>query len=258
MNKEFKKILQTIKQAGRLALDYQSKLKIHKKSDGIDFSTQADSEIEQLLYDSLKQLFPKDGFWGEESEELREESYYIWYVDPIDGTKFFAADIPLWSVSVARVKKGEKVPVFSAIYSPKDGNLFYAMKSEGAWKNDKKLEINNSSEISKLTVAFDFVPTDNKVLNSEIYGKLSKLLQTFYRVRLFGCGSLSTVWTATGFFGCFIKYLQGTKQYNDVVAGLLIAQEAGLNVDYQTLDNGLERIIICHKDVLEKVQNIID
>lgn len=254
---KYQTILKEIKIAGKKALSSQSSLTISKKSDGVDVVTQLDSEIEIYLHNVISNLFPEDGFWGEENEELRSDSEYTWYVDPIDGTKFYAADIPLWSVSIARVKKGDKIPVFSAIYIPQQDHLFHAVNGEGAFKNNQKLSVKTNTDLSKLTLAFDFVPTRDSNLNSSIYSKLSVLLQSFYRVRLFGCGSLSTVWTATGFFGCFIKYLEGTKQYNDIVAGLLISQEAGLHVDYQKLDNQLDRIVICQKEILEKVLEIV-
>lgn len=257
MDPKYKEILNIIKEAGNLALDSQTKLEITKKSDGVDLVTQIDGKIEEILFRKIKELFPDDGFWGEENEELRSEAEYIWYVDPIDGTKFYAADIPLWSVSIARVKRKQKIPEFSAIYAPKEQDLFYAFRREGAFKNNKKIELQDIKDLNKLTLAFDFVPTENENLNLEIYLKLTKLLQNLYRVRLFGCGSLSTAWTATGFFGAFIKYLEGTKQYNDVVAGLLIAQESGLKVDFQTLENKLDRIIICHPENFEKLLEII-
>ncbi len=258
MNQNYKKILQVIEKAGLIAEELQGDLEIHQKSDGIDISTQVDHKIEEMLYKAIKKLFPEDGFWGEEKEELREESEYIWYVDPIDGTKFFAAEIPLWSISIARVKKGEKIAVFSAIYVPKEGNLYYAAKGKGAYLNSTKIESKHHKSLDKITLAFDFSPTEDKKLNNSVYNKLPSLLNSFYRVRIFGCGTLSTVWTSTGFFGCFIKYLQGTKQFNDVAAGLLIAQESGLNVDFKTLKNGLDRIIICNKKLLPKVLEVIN
>jgi len=257
MNQNYKKILEVVEKAGLIALELQGDLQIRHKSDGIDISTQADHKIEEMLYKAVKKLFPEDGFWGEENEELREESEYIWYVDPIDGTKYFAAQIPLWSVSIARVKKGEKVPEFSAIYIPKEENLYYALKEQGAFLNNVKFKTKKHKSLDKITLAFDFSPSPVKSQNKFVYQKLPNIFNSFYRTRIFACGTLSTIWTSTGFFGCFIKYLQGTKQFNDVVAGLLIAQESGLNVDFQTLKNGLDRIIICDKELLSKVIEVI-
>lgn len=258
MKKQYLEILKEIEKAGKLALKLQKDLQITKKGDGIDVVTQADKEIEQRIYKKISKIFPDDGFWGEEDENLRKDSEYIWYVDPIDGTKYFAANIPLWSISVARVKKGEKIPQFSAIYIPKEDSLFYAEMGKGVYLNSKKLSSSKSSEINKTTLAFDFSPSKDGGLNTFVYNKFPKLLDNFYRVRFLGVGTLNTVWTTTGFFGVFIKYLQGTKQYNDVVAGLLIAQESGLKVDYQKLKNGLERIIICNKENLEEIQKILE
>ena len=194
---------------------------------------------------------------GRRKQELRKEKEYTWYVDPIDGTKYFAADIPLWSISIARVKKGEKIPEFAAIGIPKEKKIIYAVKGEGTYLNSTQITNTSKKSLSKLTLAFDFSPSKDKTLNTFVYKKLPKVLESFYRVRVFGCGTLSAAWTATGFFGVFIKYLQGTKQFNDVVAGLLIAQEAGLHVEVETLKNGLDRIIICHKSLIGEVKQIL-
>lgn len=257
MNQNYKEILNVVKKAGQLALDLEARLDIKKKHDGVDVVTQVDNQIEQMLFDVVKSNFPEDGFWGEENEELRNDQEYTWYVDPIDGTKYYAAGIPLWSISVARVKRGEKIPVFSTIYIAKEKNLFYALKGEGAYLNNIKLENKTANPIEKTILAFDFSPSENKGVNNFVYEKFPILLKNFYRVRFFGVGTLNVAWTVTAFFGCFIKYLQGSKQFNDVVAGLLIAKEAGLKVDFETLENGLDRIIICPDENYQKVLEII-
>ncbi|MFS8130583.1 MAG: inositol monophosphatase family protein [Candidatus Dojkabacteria bacterium] len=257
MNQNYKKILKIIKKAGQLALDLETHLDIKKKQDGIDIATQADHQIEEMLYKEIKNFFPEEGFWGEENEELRNDQDYTWFVDPIDGTKYYAAGIPLWSISVARVKKGEKIPEFSAIYIPKENNLFFAEKGKGAFLNEVLIKNLGKNQLNKVTLALDFSPSPDDSLNNFVYSRLPKIFNSFYRVRFLGCGTLNTVWTSTGFFGCCIKYFQGTKQFNDVVAGLLIAQETGLNVDFQTLENGLDRIVICNKKLLPKVLEVI-
>ena len=265
MNQNYKEILKVIKKAGQHALDLEKDLVVKKKGDGVDVVTQADHKIEQMLFETISKYFSGDGFWGEENEKLRNDQEYTWYIDPIDGTKYYAAGIPLWSVSVARVKRGEKIPEFSSIYIPKENNLFYAIKGEGAYLNDNKLvnkrslllRNNQIQAIEKTTLAFDFSPSEDEEVNKFIYDKFPDLLKNFYRVRFLGVGTLNIAWTVTGFFGCFIKYLQGTKQFNDVVAGLLIAQEAGLKVDHQSLDNSLDRIVICNSESFEKVLKII-
>lgn len=56
-------------------------------------------------------------------------------MDPIDGTKEFAAGIPQFAVSVALVEGG--VPVVGAVYNPLSGGLFTAVRGEGAKLNGR-------------------------------------------------------------------------------------------------------------------------
>ncbi len=47
--------------------------------------TQADVECEEAISAMILGKFPEHGFFGEETGRTREESDYLWLVDPIDG-----------------------------------------------------------------------------------------------------------------------------------------------------------------------------
>ena len=64
-----------------------------------DFLTEVDGETEALIAERLLQVFPADGFIGEESKARPAgEGGAAWVVDPIDGTANFARGVPHFCV----------------------------------------------------------------------------------------------------------------------------------------------------------------
>ncbi len=115
-------------EAGRCALRHYETPRRQVKNDGT-LVTQADQEIEALLARYLDR--PEEGFYllGEETEGSRSESYLAaalketaYVVDPIDGTACYAHHVPIWGISLGRMRKG--VLDEGAVYMPVTGELF--------------------------------------------------------------------------------------------------------------------------------------
>ena len=69
-----------------------------------DYLTEVDGETEAFIAERLLQVFPNDGFIGEESKARPAgEGGATWVVDPIDGTANFARGVPHFCVSIACV-----------------------------------------------------------------------------------------------------------------------------------------------------------
>src|ERR1700742_4893733 len=82
-----------------------------------DYLTEVDGETEALIAERLLQVFPTDGFIGEESKPRPAgEGGAAWVVDPIDGTANFARGVQHFCVSIACVAD-DKVDV-GVIYDP--------------------------------------------------------------------------------------------------------------------------------------------
>ena len=95
-----------------------------------DYLTEVDGETEAFIAERLLQVFPSDGFLGEESKGRRAgEGGASWVVDPIDGTANFARGVPHFCVSVASVAQG-RVEV-GVIYDPMRDELFSGRRGGG-------------------------------------------------------------------------------------------------------------------------------
>jgi myo-inositol-1(or 4)-monophosphatase len=72
-----------------------------------DFLTEVDGETETFIAERLLEIFPSDGFIGEESKARpAREGGAAWVVDPIDGTANFARGVPHFCVSIGVKYRG--------------------------------------------------------------------------------------------------------------------------------------------------------
>lgn len=133
--------------AGRALKYFGKKPHINIKSDNSPV-TIADKETEKAIKNHILKSFPKANFVGEESGgDLYKDEY--WIIDPIDGTKNFIRELPLWGILIAHCKNGAITLGVSNI--PLLNELIYAEKGKGAFLNDKKIKV---SSVSSLKNAF--------------------------------------------------------------------------------------------------------
>jgi myo-inositol-1(or 4)-monophosphatase len=81
--------------------------------------TIADRGAELAIRAVLTGLFPEHGLLGEEFPAVRDESRYVWVIDPIDGTRAFITGRPSFCTLLALLEDG--VPIFGAIDQPVTG-----------------------------------------------------------------------------------------------------------------------------------------
>jgi histidinol-phosphatase len=135
--------------AARAAADvvrhyYQSNLAITIKADKSPV-TEADVETEKTIRAILAAKFPDHGFYGEETGSSRLDAEYVWIVDPIDGTKAFVREYPMFSTQIALMHHGRLIVGVSS--APAYGELAYGEIGVGAWLNDAPIRVSEVSTI---------------------------------------------------------------------------------------------------------------
>jgi myo-inositol-1(or 4)-monophosphatase len=90
-------------------------LVVETKSDATPV-TLADRGAEELMRKLIKAKFPAHGVIGEELGSDRPDAEFVWVLDPIDGTKSFAAACPLFGTLIALLHRGQ--PVLGVIHQP--------------------------------------------------------------------------------------------------------------------------------------------
>ena len=141
--------LATALEAARAAADvvrryYQSNLAVTIKADKTPV-TEADVETEKVIRSILAARFPDHGFFGEETGQSALDAEYLWLVDPIDGTKAFVREYPMFSTQIALMHRGRLVVGVSS--APAYGELAYGEIGTGAWLGDTPIRV---SEVQTL------------------------------------------------------------------------------------------------------------
>ena len=141
--------LETALDAARAAADvvrhyYQSNLAITIKADKSPV-TVADVETERTIRAIVSDRYPHHGFYGEETEASGLDSEYVWIVDPIDGTKAFVREYPMFSTQIALMHRGRLVVGVSS--APAYGELAWGEIGVGAWLNDRPIRVSTIERI---------------------------------------------------------------------------------------------------------------
>lgn len=128
-------LLETLREAGALALTMQAKGYGHKKKSDGTFVTDVDLAVDDLLKARITTSRPDDGWLSEETPDTpaRLGKSRLWIADPIDGTRGFLQGSGPWGIGMALAVDGEAW--LSAIFQPADGLLFHAVKGGGAFLN---------------------------------------------------------------------------------------------------------------------------
>ena len=180
--------------------------------------TKADTEINHYLIEQVKEKYPTHSVDGEEEKYL--EGKYTWICDPVDGTAMYARGIPVSVFSLALAYEGN--PILGVIYDPFTDNIYTAIKGKGAYKNNKRIEVNkNNLQDNRCFANFDVWPT----AEYNIFDVVKELGEKVWFVDL-GSVIRASLCVASGEF-CFTIF-PGTKNKNcDIAAVKVIVEEAG-------------------------------
>jgi len=115
---------------------------IRRKTSAIDLVTEADEAAEAAISAALVAAYPGAVVIGEEGTHkeprLLEQiagAELAFIVDPVDGTRNFASNLPLFGVMTAVTQRGEVVA--GAIHDPVCRDWSYAVRGEGAWAEEE-------------------------------------------------------------------------------------------------------------------------
>jgi len=129
---------------------YQRNLKITIKADKSPV-TEADIETEKAIRSLLTARFPEHGFHGEETGTAALDADYVWFVDPIDGTKAFVREYPMFSTQIALMHRGRLIVGVSS--APIYGELAWGEIGVGAWLNDRPLHVSTIDTVEQAALS---------------------------------------------------------------------------------------------------------
>lgn len=126
-----------------------SPAEVHQKaseSDPLDIVTEADLATERRLARALTDALPGSRVVGEEAasadprlllEEASPSATPVWWLDPLDGTKNFAAGEPHFGTMLALTRHGETLAAW--LHLTVDDRLYVAERGAGAFRDGVRL-----------------------------------------------------------------------------------------------------------------------
>ncbi len=177
--------LDMCEQAGRIALaSFIDGIETITKEDGSPV-TAADKECERIIRQAITSRYPQDAILGEEEGEsegaTQDGKKRKWIVDPIDGTYGYARGIPFFSTLLALEVDGQIV--LGVVGAPAMGDMFWAEKGHGAFKNGMRIEVSDINELANSQLSFGGA---NRILAEGYWSGFTKLISGTSRQRGFG------------------------------------------------------------------------
>jgi len=182
--------------------------------------TEADHRVQDSIVERLAKAYPSHGLIAEENTALTASrpgggEDFVWVIDPIDGTRNFAAGVCIFSCSVALLHRGE--PVAGAIYEPNFDWLFSAGKGGPALLNNQPVTVRPGR----------FCPETVFGISINTYNHRPKILHDLLdrcMIRNLGSTALHLGMVGAGLMDGAIHF--GGKLW-DVAAGELIVRQGG-------------------------------
>ena len=202
---------------------------IRRKTSAIDLVTEADEAAEAAISAALVAAYPGAVVIGEESAhkdpallDTIADAELAFIVDPVDGTRNFASNLPLFGVMAAVTVCGEVVA--GVIYDPICRDWAYAVRDRGAWSEQEDgtrfpLRVADPAPLSGMDglIGTTFLP---EPLRTTVNSNLSR----FATVASLRCAAHEYRTAAAGF--CHVLFYSRLMPW-DHAAGWLIHREAG-------------------------------
>ena len=208
--------------------NFDGNFQIFSKDKKNNLVTEIDHNAQKIIIKNITETYPDHLIVGEEDniKKIKNNSEFIWVIDPIDGTTNFVNGIPNFAISIALLKNYE--PIAGAIWIPWPNNekslIFSSSKNNGSRIGSLKLDLteNNISNLEEGSVtSYSSFSTlfGNKNRNIKPWNKIIK-----GEKRVIGTVAYEMALAAKGVikFGLF-----GPASIWDFGAGLLIIKEAG-------------------------------
>jgi len=192
-----------------------------RKKGAIDLVTEADIESEKAIIETIRSAFPDHGFLAEESGMAQGDPGQYWIIDPLDGTTNFAHGVGLFCISIAFAAAGRIV--CGIVLNPISGELFTAVKGEGAFLNGVPISVSSVEHLEESLLVTGF-PYNVRDTLQTIVPRVESCLTASQGLRRLGSAALDLCYVACGRFEAFWE--EHLKPW-DTAAGWLIAEEAG-------------------------------
>ncbi len=230
---------------------------VEYKTSASDLVTAVDKEVERQIVQTILDRYPDHGILGEEGTFEGDLSTCdtVWVIDPIDGTTNFVHQQINFSVSIAVYHKGQ--PLIGVVYDPSRDELFHAAKGEGAYLNERRLQLDRQVKLEEALLCTS-VFWNKRAEQMGIDLIVKKLAGKVRGMRLLGSAALEMSYVAAGRLDGYVSLSLNPWDFG---AGKILVEEAGGVV---TKMNGLplpmdqkSSVMACNPTFYEELRNYL-
>ncbi len=218
--------------------------------------TLADKKSEEIIVNGLNAKFPDCRILSEETvSEITKDNFknfkLLFLVDPIDGTKNYAFNIPQAAISIGAYEFGE--PKCGVVYDIFNKNLYESEIGKGLFLNGNKVQKRPTPVLKEAVAGTSWAYGETPRM---LIKKWEQLVGKVATLRVMGSAVLDLVMTATGQFTC---YVHNSLNPWDSGASLIMLKEMGLIVtnwkkeEFTIFD---EEIIAAPKEIFNEFYNL--
>ncbi|WP_257350606.1 inositol monophosphatase family protein [Pseudalkalibacillus decolorationis] len=211
------------KDAGKVIRDsFEKQLTVETKSNKDDLVTNMDREVETFLINKINEQYPEHKILGEEGvgEKVTSLDGTVWIIDPIDGTMNFVHQQTNFAISIGVYQDG--VGMVGIIYNVVYDEMFHAIKDEGAYLNDRKLNQLGNVKLDESIISLNATwVTENRRIDPNV---LSPLVKKCRGTRSYGSAAIELAFVAAGRLDAYITMRLSPW---DFAAGKVLIEEVG-------------------------------
>jgi len=211
--------------------------------------TDIDIKAEHMLKDKLHQILPEAGFILEEGVSTKAAEYN-WAIDPIDGTKFYSTNYPVYFTQIALMQNNQAI--FTIIYTPVLKQVFHAVRGNGAYLNDRKLTLSYDGPLQNALVNLEI----GKIEEQGPYNRLLNLIAPKV-TRLLIVSGIMAPYLVTNTVQAYIHYYNGKNEIYDLAPRWLLHEEAGAVVRRHMYE-GNELFISAHPTLVKEIELLLN
>lgn len=190
--------------------------------------TVADTSINSMVIRAVARSFADHSVLGEEesSEHLNEQ---LWVCDPIDGTFPFSHGVPTSTFNLAYVHDGE--PLVSVTYDPFQKRLYSAIRGQGAWLGERRLNLRKIKPRGRSIVSSEVGNWEGSVLTDPQSGPgVMAGILALGQLPIYLCSvAYSSMLVASG--ECNGVLFSGKNPWDGAAVGLIVEEAGGLMTD---------------------------
>ncbi len=189
-----------------------------------DIVTEVDTAAEAIILGLIRERFPDHAIISEEAQDSatgdKLDRGHTWIVDPLDGTTNYARRIPMFSVSIGVLERGE--PLVAVVHDPLRDQTFVAERGGGTRIDGAPTRASRVADFGSTAVGLDW--TRNDTGRQRMLVCLGEVAPRCGSVRTLGSAALGLAYVAAGWLDAYFHL--SLKPW-DTAAGMLLVAEAG-------------------------------